>query len=365
MLADAGPVLVLGAALVVETLSERPLRPLEAVLAATAVLALALRRSHPVAVVAVVGTAVVALLASGPPLLATNLALLVAAGSGVVHARRRSAVTAVVGLAVVAWTGGFLLDDTPDLGSDAVSSAWIAVPLLVGGVMRRQASRTRAAEEESRAAAAVLRAERERIARELHDVVGHTLAVVVLHSRAGSAALRQGDETAAAEALAVVETMGRDALADVRRLVALEQTPADETAAPGLSQLDALVARVRRAGLPVVVGVAGDLTRLPPGVDAAAYRLVQEALTNVVKHAGPDAHVRVAVSVGGGAVELEVEDDGAGPPASEAGAMGAAAGGHGLVGMAERVGLYGGRFESGPRAPHGFRVRAELPLAPA
>jgi signal transduction histidine kinase len=154
-----------------------------------------------------------------------------------------------------------------------------------------------------------------------------------------------------------IERTAAQALAEMRRLLGMLRADDDEIALapqPSLSHLGRLVAQVRDAGLPVDVSIDGEAVELPPGVDLAAYRIVQEALTNALKHAGP-ARARVVVRYGERDVEVEVYDDGAGSPNG-------AAGGQGLVGMQERVAVYGGELECGPRPGGGFAVRARLPL---
>ncbi len=208
-------------------------------------------------------------------------------------------------------------------------------------------------EREHRARAAVA-AERGRIARELHDVVAHSLSVMVVQAQAADRVL-EGEQPSAREAMRSVHATGRQALVEMRRLVGLlrESTELELAPQPGLGRLDELVEQMRAAGMPVELTIEGDQRALTPGVDLSAYRIVQEALTNVLKHAG-DARAQVAVRFGVDEVELEVVDDGRGPHH-------AANGGHGLVGMSERVALYGGTLDYGAHDGRGFRVRARLP----
>ncbi len=207
-------------------------------------------------------------------------------------------------------------------------------------------------EEKARMAAAE---ERARIARELHDVVAHSVSVMVVQAQAADRVL-EGDEPAARELLGSIETTGRQALAELRRLLGLLRRfeAADLAPQPSLRHLDGLVAQVRDAGLPVELVVQGEPPALSPGVDLSAYRIVQEGLTNALKHAGR-AHARVVVRYAPGEIQLEVADDGAGN------GTGTGAG-HGLAGMRERVAMYGGELESGPRADGGYVLRARLPL---
>jgi signal transduction histidine kinase len=201
----------------------------------------------------------------------------------------------------------------------------------------------------------VLEAERARIARELHDVVSHSISVVAVQTQAVRRRLgpEHGRE---ADDLLGVETAARQALAEMRRLLGVLRADGERpplAPQPGLDQLPRLLERTRAAGLPVELHVEGTATPLPPGVDLAAYRVVQESLTNALKHAG-EARATVALRYGDGRVEVTVEDDGAGGAAANGG-------GHGLVGMRERVALYGGTLEAG-RGGDGFRVHAVLPV---
>ncbi|ADB50043.1 sensor histidine kinase [Conexibacter woesei] len=223
--------------------------------------------------------------------------------------------------------------------------------------LRRSAQRLEA-ERDERARAAVA-AERARIARELHDIVAHGVSVMVVQSGAARRLL-ESDPATARRALEHVEATGRDALAEMRRMLGVLRRADDDlalTPQPRLDQLDVLVRRTRDAGLPVDVRVEGDRTELTAGVDLVAYRVVQEALTNVLKHARATRAV-VELRYGATALALEISDDGrpgGTPPAAAAGD------GHGLVGMRERVTLYGGRVEAAAGAGGGFRVSALLP----
>lgn len=203
--------------------------------------------------------------------------------------------------------------------------------------------------------------EQNRMARELHDVIAHDVSVMVLQS-SGARGIAGSDVERARAALQVVENAGRDALVELRRIVGVLHRGSDAlagSAAPGLSQLDALVDRARAAGLPVEVRVDGRLPGLSPGLDLVAYRVVQEALTNAIKHAGP-ARARANVTVAAGCLELEVSDNGHGATPDRDNHRDP---GHGLVGMNERVRLYGGELYTGRRTDtHGFEVRARIPL---
>jgi signal transduction histidine kinase len=211
-------------------------------------------------------------------------------------------------------------------------------------------------ERESEARAAVAE-ERARLAREMHDVVAHSLSVMVVQAEAAEAML-DTDPQRARRPLGAVQETGRSALTELRRMLGVLREMADEGPAlapqPGLAGLDALVASVREAGLPVTVRVKGDPRPLPSGIDLSAYRIVQEGLTNALKHAGP-ARAEVVVTYGARELLLQVSDDGRGHDPS-------ANGGHGLLGMRERVALFGGVLEAGPQPQGGFALRARLPL---
>lgn len=213
-------------------------------------------------------------------------------------------------------------------------------------------------EREARAEAAVTE-ERARIARELHDVVGHSVSVMTVQASAVRRLLRPEQERER-EALLVVEQTGREALAEMRRMVGVLRRPEEAPALapqPSLQHLDKLVEQAREAGLPVELRVEGDPLLLPSGVDLTAYRLVQEGLTNALKHARAE-RAHVLVRYGGGDIEVIVSDDGQGAGSGDGG-------GQGLVGIRERVAVYGGELEAGPRPEGGYRLRARLPVVPA
>jgi signal transduction histidine kinase len=238
--------------------------------------------------------------------------------------------------------------------------AWLA-----GRMVRQREVHARVAEERSAAldrervanARAAAAEERAQIARELHDILSHSVSVMVV--QAGAERMAQGtDRAATVETLEAIEKTGRQALIEMRRLLGMLRVggePPAHTPQPTLGELDELVAHVREAGLLVELHVEGEPAALPPAIAVSAYRIVQEALTNVLKHAGP-ARARVVVRYASRGLELEIADDGRGSAA-----VGEA--GHGLVGMRERVALYGGDFDAGTRNGGGFVVRARLPLA--
>jgi signal transduction histidine kinase len=202
--------------------------------------------------------------------------------------------------------------------------------------------------------------ERARIARELHDLVAHNVSVMVVQAGAERHALGPGQESTR-EALTSIEQAGRQALVEARRLLGmLRQKGHGEELEPqpSVDHIDVLVEQIERAGLPVTLAVEGERAPLPAGVDLCAYRIVQEGLTNALKHAGP-AHAEVVLRYAPGALDIEVRDDGRGPSRVN----GAAGSGHGLIGMREWVALYGGALETGPRDGGGFEIQARLPLA--
>jgi signal transduction histidine kinase len=200
--------------------------------------------------------------------------------------------------------------------------------------------------------------ERTRIARELHDVVAHAMSTIVLEAGAERVNLDEG-QASARKALHSIERTGREALAEMRRLVGVLRTENEEPELlpqPSLTQLDLLIEQVGGAGLPVELRLVGEPVQLAPGLDISAYRIVQEALTNVLKHGG-DARAKVVVAYGDHMLEIEIVDDGRGGTPN--------GGGHGIVGMRERVALFGGSLEAGGREGGGFAVRARLPLGKA
>jgi signal transduction histidine kinase len=282
---------------------------------------------------------------------------LVAAYSVAAHGERWAAF-AGGGLSLAAglvWLG---LDDFL-LPTVMFGGAWLAGRLVQKRQLYAQAfeERARVLERERDANARVAAAEeRVRLARELHDVVGHSVSVMVVQAGAERLALGQ-ERPATRDALLAIERTGREALAEMSRLLGILRKEGESLALaprPSLSHVDALVATVRDAGVPIEFRVEGEPTSLPPGVDVSAYRIVQEALTNVVKHAGP-ARACVVVRYGERAVEVEVTDDGRGP-------VNGNVSGYGLSGMRERVELHGGRLEAARGNGGGFTVKARLPV---
>jgi signal transduction histidine kinase len=230
---------------------------------------------------------------------------------------------------------------------------------------RRAHESTRRAVEAEVAAAeqamAAVVAERTRIARELHDIVAHAVSMMVVQAGAAEQVV-EDDPAFTRRALGAIRATGTDALAEMRRVVAVlrdTEEPGALMPQPGLDGLGALLRDAESTGLATTLEVTGDARELPAGVDLAAYRIVQEAVTNVRRHAGA-SRVAVRVAYGEGEVRLEVVDDGRGP--GEGAVNGT---GHGMVGMRERVALYGGTVEAGPAPGRGFSVRAVLPVGEA
>jgi signal transduction histidine kinase len=329
-------------------------------------LPIAVRRRWPLAVLAWGLATGVAFAALGLNLVSLTFAVLVYLYTVAAHRPRLASLAglaATEALLVLVWLarpgaigdGGTLVLD----GLIMAAGWWLG-----DGARRRQeavaSARQRAAElEEAREELArrAVTEERLRIARELHDVVAHSMSIIAVQSGVGVHVLDSQPEEAR-KALAAVEATSRQALVEMRRLLGVlreEAEPRGSLApAPGLAEVEALAAEVARAGVRVEVHIEGTPCELPAGLDLSAYRIVQEALTNVVRHAGP-ATARVAVRYSPGQVALEVVDDGRGPGAEDRG-------GHGLAGMRERAALYGGTLEAGPVPGGGFRVAATLPV---
>jgi len=262
-----------------------------------------------------------------------------------------------------------LITEEADFAGAVVFSLLFGVPWIVGRMMRVSRQRQalledqavlleRQRDEQARIAVAD---ERQRIARELHDVVAHAISVVVLQARGGRRVI-DTEPDAAREAFDAIESTSSQALDEMRRLLGLLRSGDDDTLLPQptLARIEELVDDLRASGLPVEVTLEGDPGVLPPGVDVSAYRIVQEALTNALKHAGP-TRARVRVEYGDDSVLVEVTDDGAG--AAAANGSSPPGSGHGLVGMRERVAIVGGELTAGPRPTGGYAVSARLPYA--
>jgi signal transduction histidine kinase len=326
--------------------------------AAALTASVAVRRAYPLGV----GVAAVALMSlqvgvwGDPQVIGASIAELCALyGLTVWTSPRRFLLgTVAVTVAVLAAAAG---PHTTFSSSAFVLLVVLAVMLLVRRIVGDRERRAQLAERErDLAAREAVVDERARIARELHDVVAHSVSVIVVQAQAGPRLL--AEPTQVREVFRSIETTGREALDELRRLLGVlrardEQLPVGPQ--PGLDAVQPLIQQLREAGLGVELRVEGEPVRLPPGIDLSAYRIVQEALTNTLKHAGP-AEAEVIVRYHHSTLELEILDNGAGAPARVNGS------GHGLVGMRERVALYGGSLEAGARNGHGFAVRARLPL---
>ena len=289
--------------------------------------------------------------------------LLAAAYSLGAHASpRRAAAGLLVAVPVVVEIGqhgelGLLFGSQGGSANVSLTLLQLAAFCLAGVLVRARrqavsmAARSAALQRQAEQATA---AERARIAREMHDIVAHHLSVIVLQAAGARASGRPAEAT-----LEKIENSARQALGETRRLLGVVRDPAGETGLapqPGVGDLDALAASVRAAGLPVNLVIDGDPAPLPATVDVSVYRIVQEALTNVLKHAGP-ARADVTIGCGQDAVTIEVTDDGTAESMPEA-----LVGGHGLAGMRERAAVFGGELAAGPRPGGGYVVRARLPL---
>ncbi|MFD9945905.1 sensor histidine kinase [Nonomuraea sp. NPDC059023] len=316
---------------------------------------LAVRRVWPLAVFAVVTPAVVFAIMTGFPSLAyvspAYAAYLVASASSrrlPINSIAIFSVLVLVTLLIAGVPGGV----TWVMGETASSLAAVCTTFTFGLAIRER--RAFAARDAARKAEQAVTEERLRIARELHDVVAHSVGLIAVKAGVARHVFSTRPEDAR-EALGVIETASRNAMVEMRHVLGVLRSAEepDLGPAPGLDGLPELAERARLGGVEVELDV-GDVSEVPEGVSLSAYRIVQEALTNVVKHAAP-ARSRVSVAADTREVRIEVTDDGPGwrvLPATGAG--------HGLVGMRERVMMYGGAFEAGPGAK-GFRVRAALP----
>jgi signal transduction histidine kinase len=323
--------------------------------------ALAARRRYPVAVMEVVFGAILvyflAEYANGP----IWLALIVAYVTAVVRGHRLAAgITAAAGFAIFPWLD-FLVRDgqAPSFAVLAGLAAWLLVLLGAAEIVRFRRERvTEAARIREEEALRRASEERLRIARELHDALGHHLSLINVQSGV-ALHLNEGLPEQARSSLSAIKQSSKEALIELRSVLDIlrqEGEPAPRVPTSTLARLDDLVSQATAAGLEVRAETDGAVRPLPFGVDVAAFRIVQEALTNVTRHAvGATATVRV--SYGERDLTLQIDDDGRG--SSTHGAVGT---GKGIVGMRERVGALGGELEAGPRPGGGFRVRARLPM---
>ncbi len=357
---------LVAAVFVVATLFESVLsdtsRPpvVHALVAVPATAALAWRRRWPIPVAVVVVAANVVVNPNGQ--FSTLLAMVLVSFT---LGSELDAPRSWVGLTIVAVPFlGVMYAEGLEPSDVAATLVFLGGPFALGvGVRARAAGLAEAVDraarlerEQAEQAAAAVAEERARIARELHDIVSHSLSVVTIQTQAVRLRLHP-DQDQEERDLAAVETTARQALAEMRRLFGVLRSRGDAVSLapqPGLAELDALLAQVRAAGLEVELRREGEAVDLPPGVDLAVYRIVQEGLTNTLRHAGA-RRAWVTLCQGESMLDVAVEDDGRG-------ARGGTDGGHGLVGVRERVQLYDGEVETGERAGGGFRLAARLPV---
>ncbi|MFF9074687.1 sensor histidine kinase [Streptomyces sp. NPDC014735] len=364
-----GAVVLIGSTVAarVQTDERVPLDLVARLLLLAAVAVLLLRHRHPVVAAFGSSAAATVYLAAGYPYGPVFLAVAVGCFGAVVSGHRRAAWTAVG----MVWLGHVLVtrplhrwlppgdDHAASWGQELGIAAWVVAIVAVAEFVRvrREQWAERRAEQE---AAQRRRADEERLrmARELHDVLAHSISVINVQSSVGLALLDSDPEQARA-ALTAIRAAGRQALGEVRQVLDALRAPGDapRAPAPGLDRLPELVDQAASAGLAVTVETDGARDAVPPATGLAAFRIVQEALTNVIRHSGSRT-ARVRIGYGPGRVRLRVDDDG---PAAGGDAGG---GGNGLAGMRERAAALGGTIEAGPRADGGFRVLAELPLPP-
>jgi len=347
---DLALALVLAAVSVVEVIGAADVtEPWIASAAAIAcTLGLLVRRSHPVALAFGIGAALVvaSLLDAPPESVGVLLAIVVAVYS---IAAERPLAPAILGAAAIS------VGIAVSILYDPTDSAWNIPPTLLLFVGVPFGAGLGLRERDRRATREALATERARIARELHDVVAHGVSVIALQADAATAAL-DSDPERAREPLRAIGVTARESLAEMRRLLDVLRAPDEEdplAPPPGVARLPELVDRIRRTGMVVDLRVEGEAGALAPGVDLAVFRVAQEALTNALKHSG-SAAVAMTLRYRPTDIEIEVIDDGR-PPATSAE-------GFGLIGMRERVGLYGGSLDAGPRPGGGYGVLATLPL---
>ncbi|HET7277263.1 MAG TPA: sensor histidine kinase [Dermatophilaceae bacterium] len=351
--------------------SDRPTGPMlwfETIAVTLVVLFLLARRRFPFAAPAAMWLFSAALSFLDGQLIVNKTGLVLAGlGASLLLGNLRRELEARVGLAITLGGAVIVIYNSPNhtAGDLVFTPALFGIGWLVGFALRERTEQTEAAEEralraerEREAAARVAVAEeRARIARELHDVVAHAVSVMVL--QVGAVRHRMPDsDSENRETLKNVEQAGRTALAEMRRLLNAMRHEGDELALlpqPGLDDIDALVADVRAAGLDVRLQIHGEPVALPPGLDLSAYRIVQEGLTNSLKHAGA-SQAEVDVRYGATDLQLEVRDNGAGSASTDNGL------GHGLVGIRERVKIYGGEMSAGASRAGGFVLHARIPL---
>jgi signal transduction histidine kinase len=336
---------------------------------AAIILPLAWRRRRPLTVLAVVmavAAVQAAVLTDASRFTATFLVLLLAAYSVASYSEERAAVIGLVGLFALVCLVNVTAAAAMGVGDYLFPCGLALISWLAGRATRHRArlaaelheAAVRAEEEREAHRSAAVADERRRVAREMHDIVAHSISVMVVQA-GGARRILERDPQRAEEAAARIERTGREALTEMRRLLGVlqpDERPVTREPQPGLAGLEALVERSRAAGLEVTLRVEGERPELPGGLDLAAYRVVQEALTNCLRHAG-GAPAEVTVRYGDEALELEIADRGPGPVERVDGGRG-----HGLVGMRERMRLYDGEIDAGPRPGGGFRVRARVPV---
>ncbi|MFE9096862.1 sensor histidine kinase [Streptomyces sp. NPDC007264] len=325
--------------------------------------ALLWRQRHPVPVVFVTAAAAMVYLGAGHPYGPVFLTVAVACFSALVAGHR----TAVWTAGGMFWAGHVLVahwlyrwlppagDAAASWGQELIIATWVVAIVAVAELVRiRREQWVRERAERAQAARRRADEERLRIARELHDVLAHSISVINVQAGVGLALL-DSDPEQARTALTTIKAASKEALGEVRQVLDTLRAPGDapRAPAPGLGRLGELVEQAAGAGLTVTVD--GAAPRLAPGTDLAAFRIVQEALTNVVRHSG-SRHARVRVDCANGTLRLRVDDDGP-PTGADAGGSG-----NGLAGMRERAAALGGSIEAGPHPGGGFRVLAVLPL---
>ena len=324
-------------------------------------LPLAFRRYRPRAVFAVtLGGALGTILLTDSPTLPVGV--VVALYTVAAHCDRETALRAALA-SVALLVPSLLLSPRGGDGTPLVvpAAALLAIAWVLGDNLRTRRAYLREVEDKAEG----LEREREenvrratadeqaRIARELHDVIAHNVSVMVVQATAAGEVFDVEPEQAR-DALASIEKTGREALTELRRLLGSVRTQDGKVPQPALAELESLLDQVRSAGLPVELDVQGDATGLPLGIDLSAYRIIQEALTNTIKHANA-SKAAVVVRYSDEELAIEVVDDGVGPKDN-------GTGGQGLIGMRERVSLYDGRLDAGPRPAGGFAVSARFPL---
>ncbi|MEF9909145.1 MULTISPECIES: sensor histidine kinase [unclassified Streptomyces] len=360
-----GVIVMVGTTVAAHGQDREPLGLVARLLLFAAVAVLLVRHRHPVLAVAATSAATLVYLGLGYPYGPVFIAVAVGCFRAIVSGHRKAAWWSLGTL----WAGHLLAahwlyrwlppegDGPAPWGQEAFVTAWVVAIVAAAELLRVRREQWAAARAE-REAAEKRRADEERLrmARELHDVLAHSISVINVQAGVGLALL-DSDPEQARTALTTIKSASKEALGEVRQVLENLRTPGDapRAPAPGLDRLPELVDQAAAAGLTVTVETDGTRVPVPPGADLAAFRIVQEALTNVVRHSGSrTAHVRV--TYGGARLGLLVDDEG---PATGDDAGGS---GNGLIGMRERAAALGGTIDAGPGPDGGFRVTAELPL---